>query len=163
MRQNVAVGSVMLVKNQTSSTTMRTVTKLTESYLPAIMQVLAYHIELLQYEPLHSTTVEPPFTVSTTPLTFPDLTSSSSIKPSTQQQPVTWWSPTTTKPTTWWSPPSTTSTTIKSTTLGTLFSTTTTTQAPTTKPVTSSLQTTTDKPWWDLTSSSRKPGSWYGK
>ncbi|KAH8382751.1 hypothetical protein KR009_005123 [Drosophila setifemur] len=31
------------------------------SYLPASMQALAYYIDLLQYEPLSSTTVEPPF------------------------------------------------------------------------------------------------------
>ncbi|KAH8294798.1 hypothetical protein KR018_003152 [Drosophila ironensis] len=34
---------------------------LLNSYLPASMQALAYYIDLLQYEPLSSTTVEPPF------------------------------------------------------------------------------------------------------
>lgn len=181
IKQNAVASSATLhlATNQTGSTT-KTITKLTESYLPAIMQVLAHNIELLQYEPLHSTTIEPPFTVSTTPLTLPNFSSSSSTKPTTQQ-PVTWWSPpsttTTQRPTTWWSPPSTTSTTTtaKPTTWWSPPSTIATTKAPTTtraptttiapttsKPVTSSVQaTTTERPFWDQPSTSRKPGSWY--
>ncbi|XP_067647189.1 uncharacterized protein [Eurosta solidaginis] len=36
---------------------------LLNSYLPAAMQALAYYIDYLQYEPLTTTTVEPPFSV----------------------------------------------------------------------------------------------------
>lgn len=35
---------------------------LSASYLPAVMQAVAYYVELLQYEILDQTTVEPPFT-----------------------------------------------------------------------------------------------------
>lgn len=103
-----------LAANKTDSATKMNV-KLTESYLPAVMQALAYYIELIQYEPLFSTTVEPPFIASTTPMVIPSIPSSSTQKPPVER-PVTWWSPpstTTQKPVTWWSPPSTTTTTNK--------------------------------------------------
>lgn len=38
---------------------------LSDSYLPAVMQAVAYYVELLQYEVLSMTTVEPPFTLAT--------------------------------------------------------------------------------------------------
>lgn len=38
---------------------------LSDSYLPAVMQAVAYYVELLQYEALDTTTVEPPFTLVT--------------------------------------------------------------------------------------------------
>lgn len=37
---------------------------LSDSYLPAVMQAVAYYVELLQYEVLDMTTVEPPFTLA---------------------------------------------------------------------------------------------------
>lgn len=108
------------VVSQTTGSTPKLATGLTESYLPAVMQALAYYIELIQYEPLYTTTVEPPFTVSTTPLTLPiSPTVSTTSKPPVQHMPVTWWSPPTTvtkkppktttatsKPVTQWNPPS---------------------------------------------------------
>ncbi|XP_031625703.1 uncharacterized protein LOC116342305 [Contarinia nasturtii] len=125
--------------NQTTAT-KRMLTRLTDSYLPPTMQALAYYIELLQYEPVHMTTIEPPFTIASSTPTFPNL-SPSTPKPPPFQQPVTWWSPpstTTQKATTWWSPPSTT------------------TQKPTTtswwtNPSTTSSwwTTTTQRPWWN--------------
>lgn len=40
--------------------------KLSESYLPAVMQAIAYYVELIQYEPLYTTTIEPPYTLPAT-------------------------------------------------------------------------------------------------
>lgn len=37
---------------------------LSNSYLPAVMQAVAYYVELLQYQIVEMTTVEPPFTLS---------------------------------------------------------------------------------------------------
>lgn len=37
---------------------------LSESYLPAVMQAIAYYVELLQYDIPEMTTIEPPFTLS---------------------------------------------------------------------------------------------------
>ncbi len=37
---------------------------LSNSYLPAVMQAVAYYVELIQYEPQHMTTIEPPYTVA---------------------------------------------------------------------------------------------------
>lgn len=37
--------------------------QLTASYLPAVMQAVAYYVDLLQYEIVDMTTVEPPFTL----------------------------------------------------------------------------------------------------
>lgn len=136
VKQNASNSTTMPVTmNQTTGSTAKMMVKLTESYLPATMQALAYYIELLQYEPLHTTTIEPPFTVSTTPLTLPNFPSASTPRPPVQQ-PIDWWSPsstttqrptqstsswwvtpsqkpptaswTTQKPVVWWSPPSTT-------------------------------------------------------
>lgn len=81
--------------SQTTGSTPK-LARLTESYLPALMQALAYYIELIQYEPLHTTTIEPPFTVSTTPLILADISSPDSTTPKSTTQNVpstTWWSP----------------------------------------------------------------------
>ncbi|EDV91240.1 uncharacterized protein LOC6568174 [Drosophila grimshawi] len=109
---------------------------LLNSYLPASMQALAYYIDLLQYEPLSSTTAEPPFSadgqpyVSTTPLTPtrpPPSSWLSSTRPtarpsisttttrrSTTKRPMgsttSWW-----QPPSWWETPHRTSTTSRPT------------------------------------------------
>ncbi|KAH8359204.1 hypothetical protein KR093_005268 [Drosophila rubida] len=101
---------------------------LLNSYLPASMQALAYYIDLLQYEPLYSTTAEPPFSVdsdeeqaaSSTPLppTPPQrTTSSSSGRPSTStttRRPLGstsgWW-----QPPSWWETPERTTSTERPT------------------------------------------------
>lgn len=78
----------------------KTVPKFTESYLPAVMQALAYYVELIQYEPLHTTTIEPPFKLDPFTIThdIPSYATSTTSKPI---QSSTWWSPTSTvKPTT---------------------------------------------------------------
>lgn len=96
---------------------------LLDSYLPASMQALAYYIDLLQYEPLSSTTAEPPFDAladeeqhddsNTTPLpSKPETTSSTTKRPtaSTTRRPLGsstgWW-----QPPSWWETPQRTSTT----------------------------------------------------
>ncbi|XP_022214455.2 uncharacterized protein LOC111068951 [Drosophila obscura] len=96
------------------------------SYLPASMQALAYYIDLLQYEPLSSTTIEPPFNAngsdmesnggsSTTPL--PPTPTPTAIKPkTTTRRPggsgsgSGWW-----QPPSWWETPQRTSTTERPT------------------------------------------------
>lgn len=107
---------------------------LLDSYLPASMQALAYYIDLLQYEPLSSTTAEPPFDAqaedgqqqhddsNTTPLPAKPPVSMSSTtttkRPttmSTTRRPVGssttgWW-----QPPSWWETPQRTSTTEKPT------------------------------------------------
>lgn len=182
MKQNndVSGATVHLATNQTGSTA-KTITRLTESYLPATMQALAHYIELLQYEPLFATTIEPEFTVSTTPVIFPNHPNPVT-QPPVQQQPVTWWSPPTTttrKSTIWWSPPSTTTpkpwwsapstTTVKpdpwwntpSTTTAKPWWTTTTTKSTyawwSTKPTTASWYTTTTRKPWYSTTTTQKP------
>lgn len=101
------------------------------------MQLVAYYVELIKYKPLHTTTIEPPFTIpsdcdgnnrigcddyTTTSTTYRPFTTKSTEKP------TSWTSSTSIKPT-WWTP-----------------STTTT--------------TTTMKPWWTPTSSTQKPIWW---
>lgn len=74
---------------------------LINSYLPASMQALAYYIDLLQYEPLSVTTIEPPFSESaaqddsTENIHFSTVTTTSGW-----WQPPNWWiqSSTTEKP-----------------------------------------------------------------
>ncbi|XP_039953331.1 uncharacterized protein LOC120770178 [Bactrocera tryoni] len=100
------------------------------SYLPASMQALAYYIDYLQYEPISSTTVEPPFRVNDDELTnifnalptstpLPMRTTTTTL--STNKQPSTWlsttsrptWISTTSRPSQgvsttgsgWWKPP----------------------------------------------------------
>ncbi|EDW59781.1 uncharacterized protein ImpE3 [Drosophila virilis] len=95
---------------------------LLNSYLPASMQALAYYIDLLQYEPLSSTTAEPPFSAedqqaaSTSPLppTSPKP-AAAAVKPSsTTLRPMGstsgWW-----QPPSWWEMPQRTTTTEKPT------------------------------------------------
>lgn len=80
---------------------------LLNSYLPASMQALAYYIDLLQYEPLSTTTVEPPFSDTTDQNN--DLGgSSSTTTTTTTARPFisttsSWW-----HPPTWWAPLTTT-------------------------------------------------------
>lgn len=133
IRQNaVSNGTIQTTTNQTGLAP-KVAVKLTESFLPPVMQAIAHYIELLQYEPAYSTTVEPPFTLSTTPLTLPAFPSAGTPQPP-PQQPVTWWSPpsttTTQRPSTWWSPPSTT------------------TKKPPSAWWNPSSTTTTQRPWW---------------
>nr|XP_016938482.1 mucin-5B [Drosophila suzukii] len=115
------------------------------SYLPASMQALAYYIDLLQYEPLSSTTVEPPFSAddavdSTTASARPSTPVPTRMRTTTTRRPggtgalgSVWW-----QPPSWWetsSPPpvttkSTTASARPSTPLPTRMSTTTTTRRP---------------------------------
>lgn len=98
---------------------------LLNSYLPASMQALAYYIDLLQYEPLSSTTAEPPFSFQadeqqqdavSTPLppTPPKSTAKPSARPSTTRRPAGstsgWW-----QPPSWWETPQRTTTTERPT------------------------------------------------
>ncbi|CAD6991824.1 unnamed protein product [Ceratitis capitata] len=113
-----------------------TAPNLLTSYLPASMQALAYYIDYLQYEPLSSTTVEPPFSVSDD-----ELTNIFNASPTTTPGPkVT--TPATRKPPSWLS-------TIKTTTR-------TTTRAPwlstSTRP--SAGGSTPSSGWW-------KPPNWW--
>lgn len=119
--------------------------KLTESYLPAVMQALAYYIELIQYEPLHTTTIEPPFTVSTTPLTLQDTESTSTAtKAPVPHIPVTLANP----PTTVTQKPSTTTTVTQKPSTTTTESTTMSTTTTVEKPVTQSTTTTVQSSIW---------------
>lgn len=102
---------------------------LLDSYLPASMQALAYYIDLLQYEPLSSTTAEPPFDAqsdevqhdgsNTTPLPAkPASTSNTTKRPtaaSTTRRPIGSSSPGWWQPPSWWETPQRTSTTEKPT------------------------------------------------
>ncbi|XP_039492700.1 uncharacterized protein LOC120452512 [Drosophila santomea] len=101
------------------------------SYLPASMQALAYYIDLLQYEPLSSTTVEPPFSAddegveSTTASPRPSTPLPTRMKTSTTRRPIGgvvsgsggmgWW-----QPPSWWETPHRTSTTERPTSPPTL-------------------------------------------
>ncbi|XP_034488401.1 uncharacterized protein LOC117792385 [Drosophila innubila] len=94
---------------------------LLHSYLPASMQALAYYIDLLQYEPLSSTTAEPPFSAQadeqqqeavSTPL--PSTPPKSTARPSTTRRPAGstsgWW-----QPPSWWETPQRTTSTERPT------------------------------------------------
>ncbi|XP_030374158.1 uncharacterized protein LOC115623762 [Scaptodrosophila lebanonensis] len=96
------------------------------SYLPAAMQALAYYIDHLQYEPLASTTIEPPFSAdvdfgggggsssSTTPLPStspkPDTSSTTTRRRPTGSTSVGWW-----QPPSWWEQPQRTTSTERPT------------------------------------------------
>ncbi|EDV42758.2 uncharacterized protein Dana_GF16868 [Drosophila ananassae] len=91
------------------------------SYLPPSMQALAYYIDLLQYEPLSSTTVEPPFsaddgggdsTTSTSPPTTarPTRMRTTTRRPGSGSSSPGWW-----QPPSWWETPQRTSTTERPT------------------------------------------------
>ncbi|XP_017056993.1 uncharacterized protein LOC108098526 [Drosophila ficusphila] len=97
------------------------------SYLPASMQALAYFIDLLQYEPLSSTTVEPPFSAdnggeSTSAKPLPSTALPTRMRTTTTRRPSAtggsgsgWW-----QPPSWWETPQRTSTTEKPTSPPTL-------------------------------------------
>lgn len=76
---------------------------LSDNYLPAVMQAVAYYVELLQYEVLDTTTAEPPFTTASS-LHLMDPTTqkpmipagSSKIPVSTTPQTTTTTTPSTT-------------------------------------------------------------------
>ncbi|XP_052857430.1 uncharacterized protein LOC128265217 [Drosophila gunungcola] len=97
------------------------------SYLPASMQALAYFIDLLQYEPLSSTTVEPPFSAnegveSTSANPLPSTALPTRMKSTTTRRPggtlgsgSGWW-----QPPSWWEAPHRTSTTERPTSPPTL-------------------------------------------
>lgn len=70
---------------------------LLDSYLPASMQALAYYIDHLQYEPVASTTIEPPFSSDES---FDNNKSTTTT--TTTSKPITSASTTTG----WWNPPS---------------------------------------------------------
>ncbi|XP_037039202.1 mucin-5AC [Bradysia coprophila] len=159
---------------------------LSNSYLPAVMQAVAYYVELIQYEPQYMTTIEPPYTVavvgqpvqseeftstvSTTQRTTQRTTYSTTTRPTTRP---TWYS-TTTRPTTrptWYSTTvaplttryttTTTAATTKPTTQSTWWSTTTArpTYQYTTKPTIPSTRQTTQRPWYaDQTTHAHNPG-----
>lgn len=75
--------------------------KLSNSYLPAVMQALAYYVELIQYEPLYTTTIEPPYTIPAVSLQDSTQTTPASAKPmlsiTTSTRPTTKSPITTTK------------------------------------------------------------------
>lgn len=52
---------------------------LSNSYLPAVMQAVAYYLELLKYEVVEKTTIEPPFTI---PQSDPDALTITVTNPS---------------------------------------------------------------------------------
>lgn len=78
--------------------------KFSNSYLPAVMQALAYYVELIQYEPLHTTTIEPPFTLPASgeadnaPTTPSRPQTSSTTRWTTTRWTTTKWTTTTAKP-----------------------------------------------------------------
>ncbi|XP_055841309.1 uncharacterized protein LOC129908671 [Episyrphus balteatus] len=75
---------------------------LLDNYLPACMQGLAYYIDLLQYEPLSTTTIEPPFnsedetTTAVPPISTTTEISTTRKSTSSWFQSPSWWSSTTT-------------------------------------------------------------------
>lgn len=94
------------------------------------MQAIAYYVELIQYEPLQTTTLEPPFTGDDD---GDDDNSSSTESNVISTSPSSYF----TKPTTQWQPATTTTTTKRTTAVPwwvTLPSTTTTTTTPPPKP-----------------------------
>ncbi|KAJ6632957.1 hypothetical protein Bhyg_16057 [Pseudolycoriella hygida] len=146
---------------------------LSNSYLPAVMQAVAYYVELIQYEPQYMTTIEPPYTaavvgapvqseeytstVSTTQRTTQRTTYSTSTRPTkttTLTTRPTWYTTTTTAiPTT---RPTWYSTTRPPTTRPTWYSTT---RPPTTSPTQQTTRKTTPLPWYaDQTTQAHKPG-----
>lgn len=153
---------------------------LSNSYLPAVMQAVAYYVELIQYEPQYMTTIEPPYTaavvgspvqseeftstVSTTQRTTQRTTYSTTTRPTTRP---TWYTTTTTSPTTTTRPISTSTRRTTTTERPTWYSTTTYQPSTTTRPTTSrpTLQTTTttirttSRPWYaDQTTHAHNPG-----
>ncbi|KAL5276558.1 hypothetical protein ACFFRR_002028 [Megaselia abdita] len=109
---------------------------LLDSYIPAAMQLLAYHLELLKYETLASTTVEPPFYGDGNN----EVTTNRVLMTTTTQRPLESSSSTTQRP--WWA-----QTTTKK-------RVSTTTPIPTPPPPPPS--TTTQRPWWDQTTTKKR-------
>lgn len=76
--------------------------KLSDSYLPAVMQAIAYYVELIQYEPLYTTTIEPPYSLASGPLHDMSQSTPPSAKPmlsvTTTPRPTSTQRPTPTTP-----------------------------------------------------------------
>lgn len=53
-----------VIPTRTTPSTVAGPPMLSESYLPSVMQAIAYYVELLQYDTPDMTTIEPPFTLS---------------------------------------------------------------------------------------------------
>lgn len=74
---------------------------LSESYLPAVMQAIAYYVELLQYEVPEMTTIEPPFSLSegddtdssNRPPPTPQMTTQSTIESTTHGHKPGYYAP----------------------------------------------------------------------
>lgn len=152
---------------------------LSNSYLPAVMQAVAYYVELIQYEPQYMTTIEPPYTVAVvgSPVQSEEFTSTVSTTQSTTQRTTyststrpttTTTTPLTTRPTWYTTTKPTYTTTTRPTTRPTWYSTTsyrpTTTTRPTYPTSRPTLQTTTTikttpRPWYaDQTTHAHNPG-----
>lgn len=133
---------------------------LSNSYLPAVMQAIAYYVELIQYEPQYMTTIEPPYTaavvgqpvqseeftstVSTTQRTTQRTTYSTSTRPTTRPTWYTSTTPLTTRPT-WYS------TTTRPTTTRATTTRATTTRTTTTRPITTRPTYQTTRPTYQTT------------
>lgn len=145
---------------------------LSNSYLPAVMQAVAYYVELIQYEPQYTTTIEPPYTVTdaSQPAQAEEITETVATTQRTTQRTTT--TRPTTKPTTRPTTRPTWYTTKRTTTKGPLTTGYTTTRKttprptwwPTKKPTTAAQtpqrpQYTTKVPWYaDQTTHAHNPG-----
>lgn len=160
---------------------------LSNSYLPAVMQAVAYYVELIQYEPQYMTTIEPPYTVAAAggPLQSEDGSSSvSTTQRTTQRTTYSTSTRPTTRPTWYTTTPFTTRSTTSTSTYQTTRPTYQTTRPtyPTTRPTyqttrptyqtsrptyqtarptypsTTTIRTT-QRPWYaDQTTQSHNPG-----
>lgn len=113
-------------------------------FMPAVMQALHYYTDMMMYEQLHTTTIEPPLGSNNL---------QSDDKPTTTLKPYMTQKPTPTRKTTPRStttrrPITTTATTRRTTTRRTTTITTTTTPKPTT---TTTTRRTTKPPRWTST------------
>lgn len=94
--ENVPPIAEVPLSTDAASRTTRQVPSLSDSsYLPAVMQAIAYYVELIQYEPLYTTTIEPPYTLPGTGGTAPTTT-----RPPWPTQSTTRWTSTTSRPST---------------------------------------------------------------
>lgn len=124
------------------------VPQLLTSYVPAVMQGLAYFTDMLGYTLNEMTTLEPPLGSSDSGTPTTPVTTTWTTRPTTTttRKPTTAWRPPpSSSSVTWWSPPSTTTPATTTTTRRT--TTTTTTRRPT---------TTTKRP--ESTTPVHKPG-----
>ncbi|KAH8243997.1 hypothetical protein KR032_012051 [Drosophila birchii] len=125
MRSGLSLGPLLVALLVGHLAAPVTPANLLTSYLPASMQALAYYIDLLQYEPLSSTTVEPPFsaddgeTESTTGAPQRTTAAPTNIRTTTRRTSAGaggggsgsgWW-----QPPSWWQTPQRTSTTQRPT------------------------------------------------